>query len=171
MSEAILGVDPGLGNFGLVIVNKENLDILEFHCLQTKKGKSRLAAEDVFLRGQQLTRNINDIIEPYDIGIVCAESFSYPRNSAASAKMAISWGIICALTEQLKIPLVMDSPQAIKKTLTGTSKASKEDVQMALTQKGYKLPKMAKAKLEHPSDALSSILACQHTQIFRACIN
>lgn len=169
LKKVIMGADPGLGHFGLVIADF-NLQVKEFHCIQTKKGKSRLAAEDVFLRGQQLAREIEEIINPYSIAIMCAESFSYPRNSSASAKMAIAWGIICALSERLKVPLVMDSPQNIKKTLTGTSKASKEDIQRALQRKGYKLPKMAKSKLEHPSDALSAIIGCKDTQIFRAII-
>ena len=164
-----MGADPGLGNFGLVITDS-NLKLKEFHCIQTKKGKSRLAAEDVFLRGQQLTREIESIIKPYDLGVMCAESFSYPRNSSAAAKMAIAWGVICAISERLKVPLVMDSPQNIKKTLTGTAKASKEEIQAALIRKKYELPKMAKAKLEHPSDALAAIICCKDTQLFRAAI-
>lgn len=165
----IAGFDPGLAKFGLVVTDYD-LNIVEFKCIKTQKGKRRLVAEDMFERGQNIAREIEDIFSKYNISLMCAEAMSYPRASSAAAKMSLTWGILCDISERKKIPLIMDSPQNIKKTLTGVANASKDQVKKAVEELGFALPKMNKTEYEHPTDALAAIISCRNTQIFRAII-
>ena len=163
----VLGIDPGLAKFGMVVVDCD-LKLYEFMCIKTTKGKKRLAAEDIFERGQEIASKILEIDKEYDISLVCAESMSYPRSASASAKMASTWGILELYTEEREIPLIMESPQMIKKSLTGSARSSKSDMKDFITDKGYTLPDMNKNAYEHPVDALCAVLSLKESQVFRA---
>ena len=170
MNKHILGIDPGLAKFGYAITDYD-LNLEAFNCVETKKGNARLKAVDDFIRYKQITRILKYLKNNYNIALICAESMSHPRAAQSAAKLARSWGVLGFFSEELSVPVIMLSPQEIKRSLTGATNASKQDIQDALRAKGYDLPKMAKAKLEHPADALAAIFACQYTQIFRAVVN
>ena len=169
MTKYILGLDPGFAKFGLCLTDTE-LNLKEFVIIKTKKAANKKFSEDLFDRGQEVARKLLEILESYreDTVLICAEAFSFPPHARAASQMAITWGVVCLLSEELKVPMAMKSPQDIKKCLCGTSKASKNDIKEALEARGYVFPKLNKTDYEHPCDALAAIIACENTQIFRA---
>lgn len=163
----ILGCDPGLANFGLVVTDFD-FNIYEFEDVTTKKGRARLVSEDNMMRAQAVSRRIVEVFDKYDITMMCAEAMSAPRSASVAIKMAYMWGVLSYLAEQYSIPVLQESPQQIKKSMTGIISATKDDMLDKLKEIGYDIPKMAKAKLEHPVDSLCAILACKERQMFRA---
>ena len=134
----ILGLDPGFAKFGLVLTDLD-INLKDFIIVKTKKAANKSFSEDLFDRGQEIARKLLEILEPYknNIRLICAEAFSFPPHAKSAAMMAITWGIVCLLSEELKVPMTMLSPQDIKKSLSGTSKASKNDIKAALETLGY----------------------------------
>ena len=60
---------------------------------------------------------------------------SFPRNASTAGKMSICWGVLAAIAEARGLPIVQASPQALKRAVTGSSSASKDEVEFALLKR------------------------------------
>ena len=169
----VLGLDPGFASLGyaLVALHPVRETILSMGVIRTSKSTAKqgvLAADDNLRRARELWSLINQQLTAVEV--ICAESMSFPRNSQAAAKVAMSWGVIAALAEQRGLPIVQASPQAIKKSLCGVKSASKEEVQAALTARYGALPldpKVPKGEHEHAFDALAAVVCCLDSEVLR----
>jgi len=169
----IMGADPGLANFGvafLELVGGANR-VKALYTLTTAKSDKKLkvlSSSDGFRRCRELAEQLADLVDLHGLpSVICAEAMSYPRASSAAAKMAMSWGVVAALSAHHCIPVVQCSPQQLKKALCGRANATKEDVQRALCRRYVKADlfgKLAKSKREHAADALGAIVACRDSE-------
>lgn len=194
MSTTIIGIDPGFASCGYAIIDigpstKEAM-VASLGVLRTKvsdKKQKVLASHDNVRRGRELVRPLRDLmlsgrilaekdlfapaaLKP--VGLVCAESMSFPRSASAAAKVAITWGLIIALLDQFDLPLLQASPQQVKRAVVGSASASKDEVKDALCKRfGRGLHRMVKAipasEHEHCFDALASAVACLDTDEVR----
>lgn len=173
----ILGVDPGLASFGWAVtdvVRDGSLAVIELGVFRTTKSATKrnvLAADDTVRRARELDQRLVELIERHGVpAVICAESMSFPRSASAAAKMAVTWGLICALANDCDAPIAQCSPQALKKALTGSSSSSKTDVQQALEVRfGNRelLAHLGKTIREHAADALGAIVACSGHEAMR----
>lgn len=176
----VLGIDTGLANTGLAIVEADPrsisvIDLLHFGSESSVKKKGIRAADDTFDRTRRLAAFIISVIDKHQPDLVCIESLSMPRNASASNKIGMAFGAVATLVEIRGLPVLGVSPTAIKDAVTGNKKASKDDVQDALDlrfggapRKILKAKKLAKGKHEHPFDALGAVVACERSEIFVA---
>lgn len=162
----LLGVDPGMANMGLCLValHRTHEEPIEFRILRTEKSAKKsaiYASADNDRRCRELVAGLEDIFDDAILAI-CAESQSWPRNAANSAKVGMAWGVLSAVAEISRIPILQASPQAIKKRLTGKKTATKEMVQIALVERYPDMPPWPKQKtlIEHAADALGAVVAC-----------
>lgn len=173
-----LGVDPGLAHFGwgLVDVSGSKFEVVSAGCIVTEKSDKKrkvLSADDNVRRAQQLARALERIItfSGSSVRLICAESMSMPRHSSSAGKLAMSWGVVAALSAFHGIPLVQASPQEIKIATAGKKSASKEEVQAAVCRELPGAEAVVSkavsraADLEHPYDALAAVWACRHSQL------
>jgi crossover junction endodeoxyribonuclease RuvC len=165
----VLGLDPGFGRCGFCIfeVDKVAQDdtVLELGVIKTNKSSKKrklLVADDNLDRAGEISKKLWKLSR--EVSAICAESMSFPRNSSTAAKMAMCWGIISAIAVRRDIPVLQATPQEIKKKVCGDKTASKEDIQSKLNETYKECPglveKIAKGQLEHPYDALASIITC-----------
>jgi len=180
----VLGLDPGFASLGYAVLalgqGGEPDLVLRLGVIRTKKTdvKQRvLSADDNIRRARELARSLDnlfqigvpDAIAPNEleprVRLVAAEKMSFPRNSMAAAKMAISWGIIVANLTRRGQALLQATPQEIKRRVTGKATASKEEVQSAMVRRygrglGRMVAKLPRGEHEHAFDALAAIVAC-----------
>jgi len=180
----VLGIDPGFKNVGYALVRlcRSSEEIVRMGVIRTDKSSKKqrvLASDDNVRRTREIALellaqlgvgpgNLSDTM----VKGLAAESMSFPRNASAAAKMAMSWGVIGCLAALMDLPLVQSSPQAIKKCLCGTRDASKEEVQASLDARyggvlRERLGKVPRSLLEHPYDALGSVVAGLDSDTFR----
>jgi Holliday junction resolvasome RuvABC endonuclease subunit len=170
---SLAGFDPGLANFGWakVILTRSDILVRGMGVIRTEpenKKRKVLASDDNVRRARVIARELKGWLP--EVSAICAESMSFPRNSSAAAKLGNSWGVVSALSEVYDLPVVQESPQKIKKCVTGNSSAPKDEVRDALIErfacqdflKGFPA-----SVHEHAWDALASIVACLDSDVVR----
>lgn len=175
----ILSLDPGFAFLGYSVINvsKSGRILVDIGIVETQgegKKKSILAVDDNIRRVRAIHKVLNDLIVKWDIKLIGAESMSHVRSSSASAKVAMVWGVIVALTEQYSLGLYQASPQQVKTALTNSRSASKNGVEeavlLAYPTATQKLAKVAKGKRNHAFDALAvgeTILGLEATRLLQ----
>jgi crossover junction endodeoxyribonuclease RuvC len=174
----ILGIDPGLASFGyaLTTITTTDISVVSMGTIRTKKDKKKanvLASEDNWRRCVEIAMQIRKLIDGLKIVALCGESMSFPRNSSAAAKVAMTWGISADITAVLGVPMLQASPQRIKSKLCGNYKASKEEVQQAIIKQfpgvnfDSLLEHLPAGEHEHPWDALAAVITCLDAEPIR----
>lgn len=180
----ILGTDPGFASFGFGIVQLLSssevvraVDVIRTQKSAKKKGVK--AADDNFHRGQAISAVLHEVVKKWQPMAISAEAASWPRNASASAKLAMSWGILIDLCHVYQLPMVQASPQEIKKTLCDNKSATKEDVRRALEGRypdqfeGFKAryparkPPQPNGQWEHGFDAVGAVVTCLGSDVIR----
>jgi len=177
----LIGLDPGFASFGYGVLQADQLRttiecVGVFHTKKAIKKQSVLAAEDNFVRARELAQFLRNLLlglsaqkQPI---VLVAESMSFPRSSSSAAKVAMSWGILAALSEEWQLPLVQASPQQIKYVLCEDRKASKEAVQGVLMRR-YSgqfdafVKNTPSGQWEHGFDAVGAVVACLGSDVIR----
>lgn len=173
----VLGIDPGFATLGyaLVEIDGDSLNVATMGCVRTVpdvKKKVR-ASDDNVRRSRELFRVLYPIVNEKVVAL-CSESQSWPRNAGSSAKIGMGWGVICALSELMDVPILQASPQILKGKVCGNKNATKDEVAAALDERfgrnfGDELVKkgLAKSYHEHPYDALGAVVACLDDEVLR----
>jgi len=166
-TKRILGLDPGLANFGMAIVDVEDdgtSKVVDMTVIRTKKVRGADLTDDLVRRLRQVSIGFNLFVMERIFDSLAAEAFSVQRN----AKTAATWGIIASYAAHLSIPIVQPTPQAIKKAICGGSgKVTKKQVENELaslygsraTRGVLRKRGVAEGAFEHAFDALGAILA------------
>ncbi len=180
MSVIVIGIDPGFAKIGWARtrLTAAGVEPIDMGLIQTKKSDKKLnvlASDDNFRRGKEIARALYDLTVDTTHGkvyTICAERKSFPRNASASAKVAYCWGVLCLLSEITGIPLIQASPQQIKMKMCGKANASKAEVQEACRRSfgddiSNLVKGITKSNIEHPYDALATVLACSDSETLR----
>jgi crossover junction endodeoxyribonuclease RuvC len=172
----VIGCDPGFGHLGAAVVelSPKHALVLALHHSSTEKSdkkRSVYASDDNLRRAQELSVSLENLIAAYHPVALCVEAMSFPRNASSAQKVGIAWGVIASLARQYGLPVLQQSPQAIKLAVCGRKDASKEDVQAALHTRYSNLTaldktaKLTKTVREHPYDALAAVVACLNSEV------
>jgi Holliday junction resolvasome RuvABC endonuclease subunit len=172
----VLGLDVSMTNTGWVVAvcDSDNrlflkaCGVIQTEKLATKEKVSNTV--DTLRRAAHIHDELETVCSKHNPVLICAESMSWPRNAGSAIKMSAAWGAISPLL--MKHPLIEVGPQAIKKVLTGSRSATKEEVEQAAKQRlahsHQSIPllesSVKKALREHCWDALGSVLASQETE-------
>ncbi|WP_437204942.1 crossover junction endodeoxyribonuclease RuvC [Planctomicrobium sp. SH664] len=124
-----LGVDPGLNRTGYALLRRTSRRpvLIEGGVIRTKPSGS-LAS-----RVLEIGQGISELIEEFQPDSVAIEKvFSMVKNPKTALMMAHARGAILYSIAHAGLGLVHYTPRQIKKLLTGTGTASKEQVQQAI---------------------------------------
>jgi crossover junction endodeoxyribonuclease RuvC len=170
---SVLGLDPGFSAFGFSVfdIRSHKEQVLDAGVILTKKSTKKrhvLACEDNFVRAREIATVLRTIIERHKVVCLCAEAMSFPPHASVAAKMAMSWGVIAALTVEYELPLVQPTPQMIKKALCGSVSASKDEVKKVVRKRYPQirlwLP-LATGVHEHIYDSAAAVVACLNSDV------
>jgi crossover junction endodeoxyribonuclease RuvC len=126
----VVGVDPGLGVTGYAVVEPSARGpyVLEAGVIRPRRSQGTL--------GERLTsiyQGIMEVLEQHSPGSFALEQLhSHVRHPRTAILMAHARGAIVLAAEQRGIPVVSYAATRIKKTLTGSGRAPKEQIQHAI---------------------------------------
>ena len=155
--QRILGIDPGTNilGFGILEVKDKKPVVLALDVIHLKShNEHQEKLREIFL-------SVQEIIENYQPEILSIESPFFGKNPQSMHKLGRAQGVAIAAAMVMGLEIFEFSPKKIKKAITGTGNASKEQVALMLESiLNYKL----EVKYLDATDALAAAL-CLYYQI------
>jgi crossover junction endodeoxyribonuclease RuvC len=151
----VIGIDPGLASLGYGVVAESGgqLRHIAHGCISTSPKTP--SGE----RLKQIHEALNALIETYRPSCGGVEDLYFFRNVTSALPVAEARGIIKLVFAQTGVPLAEFTPNAIKKSVTGSARADKLQVQeMVRILLGLeKIPSP-----DHAADALAAAICRIH---------
>lgn len=153
----ILGLDPGLAETGYGIIEVE-----DGRCRHLTHGS--ITTNPSLSTGKRLEKIQLEVLEvirrfqPTEAGI---ESLYFAKNVTSAIPVAQARGVLLLTLSQESIPSAEFSPPQIKLSISGTGRASKQQVQ-ELVRMLIGLPETPKP--DHAADALAVAICCYHVR-------
>ena len=131
MSDAAryLGIDPGLNRTGYALLERSPRGpvLCEGGLIRSTRGRS--LAERVY----EISSGLCEVLDEFQPAVLAIEQvFSLVRNPKSALLMAHARGAILATAAERGVPVVHYTPTQIKRLLTGSGKASKDQIQRAI---------------------------------------
>ena len=129
MYKKILGIDPGLADTGIGIIEGINTEIksYSFGCITTLKNKS--VSDRLF----EIYSKLSNLLKTEKPDLVVVEDvFSLPINPTAGISLGKVIGVITIAVFEKKIPMVEIFPKDLKQTIAGNGNATKEQVEKSV---------------------------------------
>lgn len=125
----VLGIDPGLTRTGYSLVARDGRGgrLVEGGVIRTDR---EAALSD---RLAEIAGALREIIAEHQPALVAVEqAFAHGRNLRSSMIIAHVRGAILLVAAEHKLPVVQLAPSEVKRLLTGSGRASKEQIQDAI---------------------------------------
>ena len=150
----ILGVDPGLRHTGWGVITKtgSRLSHVAHGVLRIDPDQS-LAA-----RLHELHREVSALINVHKPELACVEETFVNVSARSSLMLGHARGVILAALAASKLDVLELSPRSIKKTVVGTGRADKDQIQFMV---GRLLPKAGEMTTD-AADALACAISAAH---------
>lgn len=151
----VVGVDPGLASVGWGVVRESrgSLVRLDHGCIVTAAGSPTAERLDLIYRG---IRGILAAWKPHSGGV---ESLFFFRNVSSALPVAEARGVIRLAFEHEGVPLDEFTPNDIKKSVTGSARADKVQVQEMVR---VLLGLAEVPRPDHAADALAAAICRLH---------
>ena len=124
-----LGLDPGLNRTGYALLERSSRGpvLREGGLIRSTRGRS--LAERV----HEIASGLREVLEEFQPHVLAIEQvFSLVRNPKSALLMAHARGAILSMAVEHGIPVVHYTPTQVKRLLTGSGKAGKEQIQRAI---------------------------------------
>ena len=124
-----LGIDPGLNRTGYALLERSSRGpvLREGGLIRSTRGRS--LAERV----HEIASGLREVLEEFQPDELAIEQvFSLVRNPKSALLMAHARGAILSMAVEYGIPVVHYTPTQVKRLLTGSGKAGKEQIQRAI---------------------------------------
>jgi crossover junction endodeoxyribonuclease RuvC len=137
----ILGIDPGLNVTGYAVIEPgvRGPRLCEAGVIRGSDGKAK---SDMTSRLASLYDGVVEVLEQFQPAVMVVEQlyahYAHPRTAIL---MAHARGAILLAGAQRQLPVVSYNATQVKKTVTGSGRAGKEQVQRAM-QRELGLPKL-----------------------------
>ncbi len=120
----ILGIDPGTNfmGYGLILVKGNQLSPIQYGVLHLNKYSTHA------LKLQKIFQRVQGIIEEFGPDEVALEAPFFGKNVQSMLKLGRAQGVAMASALALGIPIAEYAPLKVKQAVTGSGKASKEQV-------------------------------------------
>lgn len=120
----ILGIDPGTNimGYGLISVHKKEISLLAMGAIHL----DNLANHN--LRLKKIFEQIQYLVDEYKVDEAAIEAPFYSKNAQSMLKLGRAQGVAMAAVLMKNISIVEYMPKKIKKAITGSGSASKEQV-------------------------------------------
>jgi crossover junction endodeoxyribonuclease RuvC len=128
----ILGVDPGLQTTGYAVVEVGRNRPLVVEAGIIRSAESRSAA-DMANRLRALHNGMVEVLDLYHPQIVVVEQlYAHYEHPRTAILMAHGRGVLLLAAAQRDLPVISYNATRIKKTITGSGRASKEQMQATI---------------------------------------
>ena len=119
----ILGIDPGSRKtgYGIIKINKQHEYIAS--------GYIKIVSDDWAYRLKQIYEDLSAIIEQYKPQQASIEKVFVHKNPNSALKLGQARGAAIVALANMGLPIFEYSPREIKKVVTGTGNAGKQQIQ------------------------------------------
>lgn len=146
----ILGIDPGLQITGYAVI-EDGPRICEAGVIRSTEGR---ASSDLAPRLVALYNGLVEVIDQFRPEVAVMEQlyahYDHPRTAIL---MAHARGVLFLAAAQRGLPVISYNATRIKKTITGTGRASKDQVQRTIQSE------LGLAQLPEPPDVADALAA------------
>ena len=152
----ILGIDPGLHVTGYGVLEVGPLRVVEAGIISSGSGSK---TKDIAVRLALLYNGIVEVIEQFQPKSVAVEQlYAHYQHPRTAILMGHARGAILLAAAQRELPVVSYNATTIKKTIAGSGRASKEQVQRTVARE------LGLAKLPEPVDVTDALAValCHH---------
>ncbi|USO02622.1 MAG: crossover junction endodeoxyribonuclease RuvC [Alphaproteobacteria bacterium] len=120
----VLGIDPGLVKTGFGVIEKKNNQSrwIAHGVLKTK------IKDPLPIRLTSLHQQMSAVIEEHKPHILCIEEIFMNNNPQSTLKLGMARGVLIMLASVFNMPFFEYRPNYIKKTVTGSGHADKEQI-------------------------------------------
>lgn len=138
-SGCLLGIDPGIQRTGYAVLTRGETEANPFSRRETPRlaegGVIRSDADETMARRvAEIASGIREVVEQYRPRAAAIEQlFAHPQHPRAALVMAHARGAILLVLAEAEVPVLDFAPTQIKQILTGSGRASKEQMQHAVT--------------------------------------
>jgi len=124
----IAGIDPGLQNTGLAVLEKSghSIRLIDFQLIQSTRAVSFDA------RLKIIYDQVVQFLVAHKPEVVALEEVFYAKNAQVALKMGHARGAVILAAANQSIPVAEYSPREIKLAVTGNGNASKYQVQQMI---------------------------------------
>ncbi|MEX2285707.1 MAG: crossover junction endodeoxyribonuclease RuvC [Planctomycetaceae bacterium] len=152
-----LGIDPGLNRTGYAILERSARGpVLREGGVIRSTQRLSLAQ-----RVCEIGAGLNEVLDEFNPEVIAIEQvFSLGRNPKSALLMAHARGAILMTVAQRELPVVHYTPTQVKRLLTGSGRASKEQIQHAVKNE-LRLPAIVEPN--DVSDAAAIALCLYHS--------
>jgi len=166
----ILGIDPGTATTGYGFVNIVNKKPItrEWGLIETdKEGKTEKRLEKIH-------NQILSILKLHKPDCLAVEKVFFATNAKTAIAVGQAIGVIMLAASKNKVPVFEYAPGTIKKTITGSGRAVKKDVQVCIRKllgNHVKSKKHKKTHFDNAADAIAIALTHAITNNYTSAIN
>jgi crossover junction endodeoxyribonuclease RuvC len=149
----ILGLDPGLQRTGYAVLEARAgmPGVCEAGVIHGAEGRQ---TTDMAQRVRHLYDGIVEVLEQFKPGVVVVEQlFAHYDHPRTAILMAHARGVMFLAAAQRDLPVISYNATRIKKTVTGSGRASKEQVQWTIQRE------LGLAQLPEPPDVADALAA------------
>lgn len=157
-----LGIDPGLNRTGYAIIERRAKGpfLIEGGILKSTRDAT------LHHRVYEIASGLKEVLEELRPEVVAIEQvFSHVQNPSTAIRMAHARGAILLTLAEAAIPVVDYAPTKVKQLLTGSGRAPKEQIQMAVKNE---LKLSAIPEPNDVADAAALALCLYHSVKFAA---
>lgn len=149
MTKLVLGIDPGTAvtGYGVVAYDGRVATLVECGVIRTK------ATDPLPSRLHNIHGGVSELIERHGPDTIAVEDVFYARNVRTTIVLGHARGVILLAAQQASLIIHEFPPAEIKKAITGTGAATKEQVQFMVA----KLLRLKSAP--QPADAADGVAA------------
>jgi len=124
----IAGVDPGIQNTGIAVLNKVkgSIELIAYDDISTSSANS------FDIRLKTIYEHLTKFIRNYQPEFIAFEQIFYSRNVKVALKMGHARGVALLAAANANVPVFEYSPREIKLSVTGNGNASKHQVQQMI---------------------------------------
>ena len=149
----ILGIDPGLQVTGYGVIENGPRGPLVREAGIVKSTAGRTAA-DMASRLLAVYNGIVEVMDQYQPGVVAVEQlFAHYDHPRTAILMAHARAVVILAAAQRGLPVISYNATLIKKTITGSGRASKDQVQRTIQRE------LGLAKVPEPPDVADALAA------------
>ena len=149
----ILGIDPGLQVTGYAVIEAGPARPVVREAGIIRSTEKRTPA-DMAARLLSLYTGIVEVMEEFRPGVVAVEQlYSHYEHPQTAILMGHARGVIFLAAGQRKLPVLSYAATRIKKTITGSGRASKDQVQRTMQRE------LGLAQLPEPADVADALAA------------
>jgi crossover junction endodeoxyribonuclease RuvC len=148
-AHCILGIDPGLHitGYGVLECFPQGPKVCEAGVIRPEAGKGDLA-----IRLADLHSGVIEIVEHFKPEAMAVEQlYAHYKHPRTAILMAHARGVIFLAAAQRHVPVVSYNATSIKKTITGSGRASKDQMQRTMQRE------LGLAKLPEPPDVADAL--------------